>query len=161
MHLKQTCYLFSISNVPSCRPTVWAIQSLDRCHAFAMRFCAIVGQFRFTVQFSNVPTTLAHCKLNTDLLASLSAGFISVQLIAINSQMPNEFDPYREALVMERTTIWPDEYDDWEAADRQRLEAALHADPKDCADVTYIRQHTGFLRQITVTPADLERLAAR
>ena len=88
-------------------------------------------------------------------------GFISVQLIAANSQMPNEFDPYREALVMERTTIWPDEYDDWEAADRQRLETALHADPKDCADVTYIRQHTGFLRQITVTPADLERLAAR
>lgn len=75
--------------------------------------------------------------------------------------MPSEFDPYREALVMENSTIWPDEYDDWEPADRRRVETALHAHPNDCTELTYIRQHTGFLRQITVTPADLERLAAR
>ncbi len=74
--------------------------------------------------------------------------------------MPDQFDPYREALIVEATTIWPDEYDDWSPADRQRVEAQLHAHPQQAAQIDYIRQHTGFCRQITVTPADLERLAA-
>jgi hypothetical protein len=75
--------------------------------------------------------------------------------------MANEFDPYREALVMEQATLWPEEFDDWELADRRRVEAGLHADPKSAAELSYLRQHTGFCRQITVTQADLERLAAR
>jgi hypothetical protein len=75
--------------------------------------------------------------------------------------MPNEFDPYREALVVEQTTVWPDEFDDWENSDRSRVASALHGDPQNCADLTYIRQHTGFCRQITVTESDVERLAAR
>jgi hypothetical protein len=75
--------------------------------------------------------------------------------------MPNEFDPYREALVIEQATIWPDEFDDWQPGDRARVEMALHANPKDCAELAYTRQHTGFSRQITVTEADLERIAAR
>jgi hypothetical protein len=75
--------------------------------------------------------------------------------------MPNEFDPYREALVVEQTTIWPDEFDDWENSDRSRVSSALHNDPQNCADLTYIRQHTGFCRQITVTESDVERLSAR
>jgi hypothetical protein len=74
--------------------------------------------------------------------------------------MANEFDPYREALIVENVTIWPDEYDDWSPAERQRIEALLHADPQQAAQLEYVRQHTGFCRQITVTPADLERLAA-
>jgi hypothetical protein len=77
------------------------------------------------------------------------------------SDMPNEFDPYREALIIEQSTVWPDDFDDWEASDRARVEAALHADPKNCAELAYIRQHTGFCRKITITEADLERLAAR
>ena len=72
--------------------------------------------------------------------------------------MSNEFDPYREALVMETATVWPDDYDDWEPADRQRFERQLHAEPAQALELEYIRQHTGFLRQITVTPADLQRL---
>ena len=28
--------------------------------------------------------------------------------------MADKFDPYREALVMELATIWPEEYDGWE-----------------------------------------------
>ncbi|MCC7084518.1 MAG: hypothetical protein IT427_05885 [Pirellulales bacterium] len=75
--------------------------------------------------------------------------------------MSNEFDPYREGLVMEQITIWPDEFDDWQPADRARVEAALHSTPKDCAELSYTRQHSGFTRQITVTEGDLERLAAR
>jgi hypothetical protein len=74
--------------------------------------------------------------------------------------VPNEFDPYREALVVEQTTIWPEEYDDWSITDRQRIEALLHAEPQQAAELEYIRQHSGFCRQITVTAGDLERLAA-
>jgi len=73
--------------------------------------------------------------------------------------MSNEFDPYREALVMEATTIWPDEYDDWEPLERRRIEEQLHANPAQAAALEYVRMHTGFLRQITVTPGDLQRLS--
>ena len=35
--------------------------------------------------------------------------------------MANEFDPYREALVIETATVWPDEYDDLEPVERERI----------------------------------------
>jgi len=73
--------------------------------------------------------------------------------------MSNEFDPYREALVIETATVWPDDYDDWEPADRQRVEELLHAEPAQASELEYVRMHTGFLRQITVTPADIQRLS--
>lgn len=73
--------------------------------------------------------------------------------------MPNAFDPYREALVVEQVTTWPDSCEDWSAADKVRVEALLHASPQDAEDLDYIRQHTGFARVITVTPADLERVS--
>jgi hypothetical protein len=72
--------------------------------------------------------------------------------------MANEFDPYREALVVEARTIWPEEYDAWEPEERYRLESLLHANPKDAAEMKYSRMHTVFSREITVTPEDLERL---
>jgi hypothetical protein len=72
--------------------------------------------------------------------------------------MPNEFDRYRDALVMEQITIWPEEYDGWDAADRARVEARLHAEPEQAAELRYERQHTGFSRVITVTPADIARI---
>jgi hypothetical protein len=74
--------------------------------------------------------------------------------------MANEFDPYREALIVENVTIWPDEYDDWSLPDRQRIETILHSEPQQATQLDYVRQHTGFCRQITVTPADLDRVAA-
>jgi hypothetical protein len=73
--------------------------------------------------------------------------------------MANAFDLYREALVVEQHTIWPDDYDDWSAADRARVETLLHASPHEAADLDYVRQHTGFARVITVTPEDLERVS--
>ncbi|NBU41936.1 MAG: hypothetical protein EBS51_14290 [Planctomycetia bacterium] len=73
--------------------------------------------------------------------------------------MSNVFDPYREALVVEQHTIWPDAYEDWSTTDRRRIESLLHASPAEAADLDYVRQHTGFARVITVTPADLERLS--
>jgi hypothetical protein len=72
--------------------------------------------------------------------------------------VPDTFDPYREALVMETETIWPPEYDDLPSGDRKALETKLHADAAACSGLTYVRTHTGFCRQITVTPADVERL---
>ncbi len=72
--------------------------------------------------------------------------------------MANEFDPYREALVMEQTTIWPVDFDSLSPAERQQIEAQLHAAPQEAAELDYVRMHTGFVRQITVTAADLERV---
>ncbi|MCE9629605.1 MAG: hypothetical protein K8S94_02640 [Planctomycetia bacterium] len=73
--------------------------------------------------------------------------------------MANAFDPYREALVVENHTIWPDAYEDWSAADKARVEALLHASPREAADLDYLRQHTGFARIITVTAEDVDRVS--
>lgn len=73
--------------------------------------------------------------------------------------MADKFDPYREALIVETETQWPDEYDDWEPSERSRLEVLLHEKPGEAANLEYIRTHTGFCRRIVVTPDDLQRLA--
>ena len=73
--------------------------------------------------------------------------------------MANAFDPYREALVVEVNTIWPDELDTLAPKQRQHVEQQLHADPKSAANLDYTRLHTGFCRDITVASADLERLS--
>jgi len=70
--------------------------------------------------------------------------------------MNESFDPYREALVIETKTIWPAELASVPAADRSRMEAALHADPSRATQLEYVRLHAGFCRQITVSAADLE-----
>lgn len=75
--------------------------------------------------------------------------------------MPDKFDPYREALIMETETIWPSEFDHLDAATKRRIETALHADPAACKGLEYVRVHTGFCRTITVTSADLERASAK
>jgi hypothetical protein len=72
--------------------------------------------------------------------------------------MPDTFDPYREALVMETTTVWLEEYDEMEPAEKTRISQALHADPENCPQLDYVRVHTGFCRQVTVTPEDIERI---
>jgi hypothetical protein len=72
--------------------------------------------------------------------------------------MANEFDKYREALVMEHTTTWPADYDHWAPDSKAKIETLLHAEPEQAVDLEYVRQHTGFLRQIVVTEADLQRL---
>ena len=70
----------------------------------------------------------------------------------------DKFDPYREALVLEEETVWPDELADLPEPERTRVEQALHADPASASHLVYIRTHTGFCRQITVTAEDLQRL---
>jgi hypothetical protein len=74
--------------------------------------------------------------------------------------MPDKFDPYREALVIETETIWPEEYDHLSFEEKARVEAALHEDPASCGTLEYVRQHTGFSRRITVTSDDVQRVDA-
>ncbi len=73
--------------------------------------------------------------------------------------MANAYDPYREALVVETKTVWPEVFDDWEPADRVRVSEKLHAEPQKAADMDYVRMHTGFCREITVTPEDVARIS--
>lgn len=74
--------------------------------------------------------------------------------------MGDAFDPYREALVLETAVEWPLELEPADPAERDRLETALQARPREAAELEYVRLHTGFCRTIKVTPADLERLQA-
>jgi hypothetical protein len=74
--------------------------------------------------------------------------------------MSNEFDPYREALVMELVTHWPEDYDAWDAVTKRKIEESLHAKPQDAHELVYVRQHSGFSREITITPDDLARVGA-
>jgi hypothetical protein len=74
--------------------------------------------------------------------------------------MADKFDPYREALIVEVETQWPEEYDDWEPTERARVERLLHQAPQDASQLEYVRTHTGFCRRIVVTPEDLARVGA-
>jgi len=73
--------------------------------------------------------------------------------------MADKFDPYRERLIMETETVWPPEFESLPAMEKARLEMKLHAEPDKAADLEYVRLHTGFLRKITVTQADIDRIA--
>jgi hypothetical protein len=73
--------------------------------------------------------------------------------------MADKFDPYREALVVETETIWP-EGSDVPPAEQTRLATLLHADPAGAEQLEYVRTHTGFCRRIVVTDADIERVSA-
>ncbi|MGQ9576738.1 MAG: hypothetical protein ACUVUC_15635 [Thermoguttaceae bacterium] len=72
--------------------------------------------------------------------------------------MNPEFDPYREALVVERLTVWPQQFAGLPDDQRQRIESLLHADPASASQLHYVRLPSGFCRKITVTPEDLQRL---
>jgi hypothetical protein len=77
--------------------------------------------------------------------------------------MANPFDPYREALVVEQSTIWPETLTNAPTApaERERIEKLLHQEPAQAAELEYIRLSTGFQRKITVAADDLERLKTK
>jgi hypothetical protein len=74
------------------------------------------------------------------------------------ASMPNSYDSYREALVIEQETVWPEGLTAAPIGDaeRRRIENRLHADPAGAAELEYVRLHAGFIRKITVTAADLK-----
>ena len=73
--------------------------------------------------------------------------------------MPDKFDPYREALIVETVTEWPDEYHEMDPREKQKIAEKLHADAENAANLEYVRMHTGFCRTIHVTAEDMERVA--
>ena len=77
--------------------------------------------------------------------------------------MANAFDPYREALVIETKTVWPDELSGSPPgeSEQRQIEHRLHADAASAAELEYVRLHAGFIRKITVTVTDLERFTSR
>jgi hypothetical protein len=77
--------------------------------------------------------------------------------------MANPFDPYREALVVEQSTIWPDALTQAPAApaEREQIEKLLHQEPSKAGELEYVRLSTGFQRKISVTAEDLERLKTK
>lgn len=69
-----------------------------------------------------------------------------------------EFDKYREALVIETRTIWPDDLADLDEGAKARVAQRLHAAPEQAASLDYERLHSGFARVITVTAEDIARV---
>lgn len=70
----------------------------------------------------------------------------------------DEFDAYREKLVMETKTLWDPGCGELSEQEKSRLSRLLHASPEQASQIHYTRSHTGFIREITATPSDLERL---
>ncbi|MBI3864268.1 MAG: hypothetical protein HY290_20485 [Planctomycetia bacterium] len=70
----------------------------------------------------------------------------------------NNFDPRRESLVMEMRTNWDPGLGNLSDTDKEWLSQAVHEQPAKAAKLDYERSHTGFVREITVTVADVERL---
>ncbi|HEY3966211.1 MAG TPA: hypothetical protein VGM05_16750 [Planctomycetaceae bacterium] len=68
------------------------------------------------------------------------------------------YDPRRETLVMETRTNWAPELEALSETDKEWLSRAVHEQPAKAAQIDYERSHTGFIREITVTVADVERL---
>lgn len=73
--------------------------------------------------------------------------------------MADKFDPYREALVMETETEWPDAYLDRDPAELTKIAIALHAAAEEATEIEYVRTHTGFCRKIVATEEDIERVS--
>lgn len=72
----------------------------------------------------------------------------------------NEYSDYRNHLVVERKTVWPQDVPVTEG-ERGAIAAKLHANPKDAAVMSYVRCPTGFVQQITVTKEDLDRIGKK
>ncbi|MFN3148412.1 hypothetical protein [Bremerella sp.] len=75
--------------------------------------------------------------------------------------MPDKFDPYRESLIVEEKTIWPKEFADVSLERQEAIARQLHKEAAACGHLEYVRLHTGFCRQITVTQEDMARLEAK
>jgi hypothetical protein len=69
-----------------------------------------------------------------------------------------KYDARRETLVMETRTNWDPELASLSAEDKEWLSQAVQLHPEKAAKIAYERSHTGFVREITVTVADVERL---
>lgn len=72
----------------------------------------------------------------------------------------DKYDPRLESIVVETSTIWSPELSSISEQDKNSLARAIHEHPELASKIRYERMHTGFMREITVTVADLERVYA-
>lgn len=70
----------------------------------------------------------------------------------------DKYDPYREALVVEIETVWPESCRDWSNERKATAEARLHATAERRSQLRYFRLHTGFCRIIHPTDEDLREV---
>ncbi|MCA9049883.1 MAG: hypothetical protein KDA89_14205 [Planctomycetaceae bacterium] len=72
--------------------------------------------------------------------------------------MAGKFDARVDSLVIETRTIWDSSVGDLTPEDRRWVARELHQNPHLAANISYVRSHTGFIREITVTLEDIQRL---
>ena len=72
--------------------------------------------------------------------------------------MAKKFDPRIDDLVMETRTFWDDSVGELSDEDRLWVSRTIHQYPKLAGNVRYERSHTGFIREITVSLEDIQKL---
>ena len=70
----------------------------------------------------------------------------------------NKFDRRMESLVVETRTSFAPDIAGLSPEDSQWISKAIHRHPELAAEISYERAHTGFIRDIVVTAADISRL---
>lgn len=70
----------------------------------------------------------------------------------------NKFDRRLESLVVETRTQFGPEVTGLSKDDAAWISKAIHAKPQLASQIIYERAHTGFIREITVSAADVARL---
>jgi hypothetical protein len=70
----------------------------------------------------------------------------------------DKFDPRVDSLVMETKTFWDPAVGQLSEEDRRWVATAIHQKPQLASKVSYERSHTGFVRIISVTVEDIQRL---
>jgi len=68
------------------------------------------------------------------------------------------FDPRLESLVVETRTNWAPDTDSLSVEDKAIVARAMQRKPHLASKITYERTHTGFIREITVSEADIGKL---
>lgn len=74
--------------------------------------------------------------------------------------MPDQYDPYREPLVIERETVWPPDGPNLDPQTRRAIEDLVHSRPQLASQLVYVRLFTGFCRRIILAAEEVERLLA-
>jgi hypothetical protein len=70
----------------------------------------------------------------------------------------NKYDARVDSLVMETRTAWDPAVGKLSDEDKAWLAKVVHETPSHAAKIAYERSHTGFTREITVTPDDVARI---
>ncbi|SFJ19713.1 hypothetical protein [Planctomicrobium piriforme] len=70
----------------------------------------------------------------------------------------NTYDPRLESLVVETRTAWEPEFSGVSPEEKRSVAKELQSHPALATKIAYERTHTGFIRHLTVTAADLARL---